>query len=265
MAKHVKNDPARPVATDLPDPQWTLTRTDWAGLHHAYGPATDAPKMLGALLDTDQAVRTKALAYVHGILHHQNTIYEATVPTALYLAAILTDPRTTLPVDKTHRDAPGCMRAELLDWIGSVADEVTDEVDAASRLHGFPLDGYPPAAAVRQIRPQLSAAAFAHIGDADRHVSEAAIAACIPLLDDAELLPHRATLVPLLREVLGTSERWQHRERAIDALDAWGEDSSGLEGQRNPFLFCDSDPPTDNSPQLADPSLTEGYGERPPF
>ncbi|MFG3583996.1 hypothetical protein [Streptomyces sp. NPDC047990] len=261
----MRNDQRPPTVARLPDPHRILTQTNWAELNHAYGLATDAPKMLVALLDTDQTTRTKALAYVHGVLHHQNTIYEATVPTALYLAAILTDPRTTLPVDKNRRDAPGCMRAELLAWIGSVADEVTDEIDAASRLHGFPLDSYPAAAAIRQTRPQLFAAAFAYVHDADRHVSEAAIAACIPLLDDAELLPHRASLVPLLREVLGTSKRWQHRERAIDALDAWGEDSSGLEGQRNPFLFCDSDPTADSFPLPTGPSLGESYGERPPF
>ncbi|MER6436176.1 hypothetical protein ABT275_07470 [Streptomyces sp. NPDC001185] len=261
----MRNDQVPPIVARLPDPHRILTQTNWAELNHAYGLATDAPKMLVALLDTDQTTRTKALAYVHGILHHQNTIYEATVPTALYLAAILTDPRTTLPVGKNRRDAPGCMRAELLAWIGSVADEVTDEIDAASRLHGFPLDSYPPAAAIRQTKPQLFAAAFAYVHDADRHVSEAAIAACIPLLDDAELLPHRATLVPLLHEVLGTSERWQHRERAIDALDAWGEDSSGLEGQRNPFLFCDSDLTADSFPLPTGPSLIEGHGERPPF
>ncbi|MET8289523.1 hypothetical protein ABZV80_30430 [Streptomyces sp. NPDC005132] len=252
MANRVRDDQVPPIAADLPDPRWTLTQTNWAALNHAYGLATDAPKMLVALLDTDQTARTKALGYVHGILHHQNTIYEATVPTALYAAAILTDPRATLPVDKNRRDAPGCMRAELLAWIGSVAGEVTDAVDTASRRHGFPLDDYPPAVAIRQTRPQLFSAAFAFVDDADRHVSEAAIAACIPLLDDAELLPYRATLVPPLREVLGTSERWQRRERAIDALDAWGEDSCGLEGQRNPFLFCDSDPSTDSSPWLTE-------------
>ncbi|MER5411087.1 hypothetical protein [Streptomyces sp. NPDC002769] len=257
------DDRTSPAAVGLPDPHWTLTQTNWAGLKH--GLATNAPKMLMALLDTDQTVRTKALADVHGILHHQNTIYEATVPTALYVAAILTDPKTTLPVDKNRRDAPGCMRAELLAWIGSVANEVTDAVDAISRRHGFPLDDYSPAVAIRESRPQLFAAVFAHADDADRQVSEAAIAACIPLLDDAELLPHRATLVPLLREVFGTSERWQHRERAIDALDAWGEDSSGLEGQRNPFLFCDSGLTTDSFPLPADPSLIKGHGERPPF
>ncbi|WP_428935382.1 hypothetical protein [Streptomyces sp. ACT015] len=261
----MRNDQVPPIAARLPDPHRILTQTNWAELNHAYGLATDAPKMLVALLDTEQTTRTKALAYVHGILHHQNTIYEATVPTALYLAAILTDPRTTLPVDRNRRGTTGRMRAELLTWIGSVADEVTDEVDAASRRHGFPLDGYPPAAALQRTRPQLFTAVFPYIDDADRDVSEAAIAACIPLLDDAELLSYREMLVPLLREVLGTSELWQRRERAIDALDAWGEDSSGLEGQRNPFLFCDSDLSTHSFPSPADLDLTESYGERPPF
>lgn len=261
----MRDDHVSPASADLPDPQWTLAQTKWAGLSHAYGPATDAPKMLMALLAADRTVRTKALGDVHGILHHQNTIYEATVPAVLYVAAILADPRTTFPVDKNRRDFPGCMRAELLTWIGSVASEVTDAADAMRQRHGFPLNDYPPAVAIRQIRPLLFSAAFAYVDDADRHVREAAIAACIPLLDDSELLPCRATLVPLLREVLGTSELWQHRERAIDALDAWGEDSSGLEGQRNPFLFCDTDPSTDSSPWLAGSSRIEGYGEEPPF
>ncbi|MGW0912926.1 hypothetical protein ACWD1Z_14435 [Streptomyces sp. NPDC002784] len=111
----------------------------------------------------------------------------------------------------------------------------------------------------------LFAAAYAFLDDADRHVREAAIAACIPLLDDARLLHHRTALVPLLRQVLGTSELWQHRERAIDALDAWGEDSTGIEGQRSPFLFCDTDPQPDDSLWRTDPSNAQGRTEEPPF
>jgi len=221
--------------------------------------------MLVALLDADQRVRTKALDNVHGILHHQNTIYEATVPTAKYVAAVLPDPRTALPVDKDHRAFPGCMRAELLAWIGSIANEVTDAVDAMRRRHGFPLADYPPAVAMREMRPLLFSAAFPYVDDTDQHVREAAIAACIPLLDDARLLHYRATLVPLVRQVLGTSELWQHRERAIDALDAWGEESSGLEGQRNPFLFCDTDFSPDSSPWRSGASDAEAWAEDPPF
>jgi hypothetical protein len=252
-----------PSGADLPDPQETLTGTNWATLEHAYGPATDAPKTLVALLDADQSARTKALDELHGILHHQSTIYEATVPTARYVAAILPDSKTMLPVDKDSRSFPGCMRAELLAWIASVACGVTDEVDAMRQQLGFPLDDYPPAIAIREMRPLLFSAAFTYVHVPDRHVREAAIAACIPLLDDARLLHHRAALVPLVRQVLGTSELWQHRERAIDALDAWGEDSSGLEGQRNPFLFCDTDLSPDSSPWQADPG--EGWSEEPPF
>ncbi|MCE3031652.1 hypothetical protein [Streptomyces sp. CMSTAAHL-2] len=243
-----------------------LTGVDWAALGHAYGPATEAPKMLAALLDPDQSTRTKALSYLHDPLNHQNTLYEATVPAALYVAAILSDPRTTRTVDKDRRSFPGCLRAELLSWIASVANEVTDEAEALSRRHGYALDDYPPAAGVQRIRPLLFSASLPYTDDTDRPVCEAALAACIPLLDDPRLLRHQRPLVPLVREVLGTSELWQHRERAIDALDAWGEDSSGLEGQRNPFLFCDSDLPTDGSSAwLTGPNPAEGYGEEPPF
>ncbi|MEV5492401.1 hypothetical protein AB0L47_31265 [Streptomyces bobili] len=46
------------------------------------------------------------------------------------MAAILPDPRTTSTVEKTRQDFPGNMRAELLTWIASVANEVTDATDA---------------------------------------------------------------------------------------------------------------------------------------
>ncbi|MDX3567846.1 hypothetical protein [Streptomyces sp. ID05-47C] len=252
-----------PILASLPDPQETLTRTDWARLEHAYGSAADAPGILVALLDPDQAVRTKALDNLHGVLHHQNTLYEATAPTALYVAAILPDPRTTRTVEKTRQDFPGNMRAELLAWIASVANEVTDAADAMSRRYGFPLDDYPPAVAIRRIRPLLFAAAFPYAVDDDRPVREAAISACIPLLDDPLLLHRRAPLTPLVRQVLGTSELWQHRERAIDALNAWGEDFSGIEGQRNAFLFCETDMSQNSSQWHAGPS--EGFNEEPPF
>ena len=253
------------AATNRPAPQHALHTTDWAALEHAYGPATDVPAMLAALLDADQGVRTKALDYLFDTLHHQNTLYSATVPAALYVAAIVPDPRTTNAVDKNRQDFPGCMRAELLAWIGSVANGVSDEAEATSRRHGFSHDDYPPAIGIRENRPILFAAASDYVSDPDRHVSEAAIRACIPLLDDPQLTHHRQTLVPLLKEVLGTSELWQHREHAIDALDTWGEDSSGLEGQQNPFLFCDTDLSPDSSPWPADPSLAEGYSEELPF
>jgi hypothetical protein len=243
-----------------------LARTDWAALGHAYGSAAEAAKELAALLDADQCVRTRALSYIHNTLHHQNTLYEATVPAALYVAGILSDPRTTRTVNKDRHSFPGCMRAELLRWIASVASEVTDEAAVRSKHHGFPLDDYAPAVGIQKIRPTLFSASLPYTEESDRHVREAALTACIPLLDDPGLLHHRRPLVPLMREALGTSELWQHRERAIDTLEAWGEDSSGLEGQRNPFLFCDSDLPADSS-LIWPPERhsTEGHSEVPPF
>ena len=240
-----------------------VTATNWATLGHAYGSAAEAPKRLAELLAQDQSVRTKALDYLHHALHHQNTLYEATVPAALCVAAILPNPRTIRTVDKNHHLTTVCMRAELLHWIASVADAVTDEADVLSRRHGFPLDDYPPAVDVRRIRPPLYSAAVAYVDDTDPQVAEAAITACIPLLDDPRLLHHRTALIPAIRQTLGTSERWQHREQAIDALDTWGEDSTGLEGQQNPFLFCDSDAPTGSASWSIDTS--EGYSEPPPF
>ncbi|GHB15933.1 hypothetical protein GCM10010306_004320 [Streptomyces umbrinus] len=254
MADDVRDEHTPSSSLELPSPNRVLTRTNWAALRHAYGPATDAPEMLGALLNADQSVRTRALDDVHGILHHQNTIYEATVPAARYVAAVLSDPRTLLPVDKARGSFPGRMRAELLTWIASVADGVRDAIA---------FDDYPPAVAMRGMRPLLFSAASTYVDDIDRHVSEAALAACIPLLDDARLMHHRASLVPSIRDVLGTSELWQHRERAIDALDDWDEDSSGLEGQRNPFLFCDTDLSPDDFPWH--PGSREGLHEEPPF
>jgi hypothetical protein len=32
----------------------------------------------------------------------------------------------------------------------------------------------------------------------------------------------------LLREVLGVSDHWRYRARAIDALEEWGESTTGL-------------------------------------
>lgn len=112
---------------------------------------------------------------------------------------------------------------------------MSDRDDALSTRQGFPLSDHPPSVAIREIRPQLYSAVFDYARDPETHVREAAIAACIPLLDDPRLLHHRSTLVHLLKQVLGKSELWQLRERAIDALDAWGEDSSGLGGQQNPI------------------------------
>ncbi|MFE3248214.1 hypothetical protein [Streptomyces sp. NPDC059209] len=92
------------------------------------------------------------------------------------------------------------MRAELLDWLDSAANEVTDEAEATSRNCGFPPEDYPPFVQIREIRPAIFAAVSHCLKDPDPHVREAAIAACVPLLDDPRLFSRRRELVPLLRK-----------------------------------------------------------------
>jgi hypothetical protein len=247
----------------LPDPDVVLTETDWDSLEHAFGPAGEAPGILAALLEAAPEVQARSLHYLDNVLHHQNTLYDATVPAALYVAAILPDPRAADTVDDERRPLPGPLRAHLLDWLDSVAHEVADEAESISRDHGFPLHDYAPAVHIQEIRPLLFQAAHAHTDDPALRVREAAISACMPLLDDPRLRHHRAALAPLVRDVLGTSARWQYRERAIDTLDAWGQDSSGIEGQQNPFEYCDSD--RSSSPWPTDPRYANGFTEDPPF
>ena len=234
-------------SVELPDPASVLADTDWASLEHGRGSAADSPTMLAALFDADQGVRTEALRFLYGTLHHGNTLYDATVPTARYVAAILSDSRTTRAVDKKEYRLPGCLRAELLAWIASVAGEVTGEAEALYQRTAHPLHDWPPAVAVQGLRPLLFSASVPYTEDADQHVREAALAACIPLLDDPRLLHHRRPLVPLVRTSLGTSEFWHRRALAVDALTAWGEDTSGLEHPQNPHLsradVCSEEPP----------------------
>ncbi|MER5887742.1 hypothetical protein ABT160_28330 [Streptomyces sp. NPDC001941] len=249
---------------DLPDPAEVLTGTDWGALEHAWGPAGDTPRMLTRLLDADQRVRTEALEYLHHVVHHQNTLYGVTVPAALYVAAILADSRAGWCYDKQHQDFPGPVRAALLGWLGSVADAAGDEAAAVSRRMGFPPQDYPPFVQTCQVRPLLYYAVAAFLDDPDRHVREAAIAACIPLLDDRRLDQHRTMLVPLLRDPLAVSELWQYRERAIETLQAWGEDTTGLSTGRDAFMVCD---PQETVPAATLPPPTHlwGDGEELPF
>ncbi|MGQ4466275.1 hypothetical protein ACN6LC_006205 [Streptomyces violaceoruber] len=178
--------------------------------------------------------------HLHHVVHHQNTLYTATVPAALYAAAILLDPRTARSVDKGPHDLPGPLRAELLGWLNSVADAADDQTEAELRRFGFPPEDHPPFVRTREIRPLLFSAVSACFDDHDPHAREAALAACVPLLDDTELRHHRTAMVPLLRETLAVGALWQYQERDLDALSARGEDTTGLDIRRNPFTVCDT-------------------------
>ncbi|WP_338494787.1 hypothetical protein [Streptomyces sp. SJL17-4] len=100
--------------------------------------------MLRDLMGADVRVRSEALSRLSHLVHHQNTLYTATAPAALYVAGILGDARTLEAVEKRPHSFPGPMRAELLGWLDSVADAADDEAAASSRHLGFPPEEYPP-------------------------------------------------------------------------------------------------------------------------
>ena len=52
----------------------------WGDLYHAYGPASDVPMQLRAVIVGDEGTREEAWWNLFGNIHHQGTIYEATVP-----------------------------------------------------------------------------------------------------------------------------------------------------------------------------------------
>jgi hypothetical protein len=60
----------------------------WGGLYHAYGPATDVPGQLAAVIVGDDGTRDEAWWNLWGNIHHQGTIYEATVPTVPILLTL---------------------------------------------------------------------------------------------------------------------------------------------------------------------------------
>lgn len=57
-----------------------LAAAPWGELYHAYGPATDVPGQLAAVIVGDEDTREEAWWNLWGNIHHQGTIYEATVP-----------------------------------------------------------------------------------------------------------------------------------------------------------------------------------------
>ncbi|MGW8487670.1 hypothetical protein [Streptomyces sp. NPDC055886] len=204
-------------------------------MDHAYDTAEDVPEILLDLVDADLRVRSKALSRLHHVVHHQNTLYTATAPAAVHVARILSDARTLETVEKEPHSFPGPMRAELMGWLDSVANAADDETAATMRRFGFPPEEYPPFVEICRTRPQLFHAVSAFLDDPDVDVRAAAISACIPLLDDPRLIHHRNSLAPLLRDVLATNPLWQYQERAVDALEKWGQDTTGLEVRREPY------------------------------
>ncbi|MGP4030102.1 hypothetical protein [Actinomadura sp. 3N407] len=212
----------------LPDPYEMLKNTKWARLGTPMGQAASLPAALARLLDPDPTVRADAARDVLTEVTHQNTVYEATVPVALYIAAILNLPSTT-----AGEPAGDLLptRFTLLEWLGDTSDDADDEsVAAGARIFG---PDHPDADSTvriyRELRPAVYRAVQELLDDPDSRVRDAALIAAIPLAEHPALAAQRDILADRACLLLAASSNRHHRNRALDALRTWGHDTSTLE------------------------------------
>ncbi|MGW2275308.1 hypothetical protein [Streptomyces yangpuensis] len=227
-------EPPRPAG--LPSFQTLLDSTDWASLATACGTGESLPAALTLLTSSDPVVRETALHHALGPVTHQNSIYEATVPVALCVAAILNHPAITAAAYShdamTSPTHPTLVR--LLDWLGDTAydaDDADDECVAIDeRLYGEgSLDEYPEMHAFRDARPAIFSGVQALLGHDNTPVRHAALIAAIPLIEHPLLTQHQTNLAGHARYLLATSTDRHHRDRVLTALKTWGHDTSTLE------------------------------------
>ncbi|MFG1710985.1 hypothetical protein ACFLIM_48290 [Nonomuraea sp. M3C6] len=99
-------DPVKPLEL--------IDTVDWASLTHAYGPASDVPDLLQALISHDPQVRQAALEEIYGSVLHQGTVYEASLACVPFLLAAVADP-----------SVPG--RADLVELLAGIVSGDDDE------------------------------------------------------------------------------------------------------------------------------------------
>ncbi|MEU5812102.1 hypothetical protein [Streptomyces sp. NPDC047718] len=223
-----------PHPAELPPFQTLLDTTDWASISTAYGTGEALPAELTLLTDPDPAVRESALRTALGPVTHQNSIYEATVPVALYVAAILNHPAITVAEDNPGggtQNRPTLV--DLLDWLGDTAYDADDECVAAGErfFDGDFLADYEPMRAFRDARPAIFSAVHPFLGHDDADVRRTALVAAIPPIEHPLLTQHQAELADHARRLLATCTDRQHRDFILDALRTWGHDISGLENE----------------------------------
>lgn len=221
---------------ELPDPDVLLAHTNWAELEHAQGSAVDLPAGLALFLHDSITVRSEAVSTCLEVVNHQNSIYSATTPVALYVASILADPRTSRAglFGSGERFPP--MRAPLIDWLGGIADDVSDEALEIERRCGFVAEN-PAMTRLRAARPALFEAVAAFVRDPDPAVRHAAITTALLLLDNPEQRGrYRNEFAPLIYDLLRTSTNQYYHRRALDSLEICGEDAGSLGAeQRQPL------------------------------
>ncbi len=251
-----------PALAEIPHPQEVLDRTDWASLETPTGTGELLPAALARVLHTDPDVRATAVVDALRQVTHQNTIYQATVPVALFVAAVLNH-----PVTAAGHGRPGTApaprhvtRAVLLNWLGSTAYDADDECVAIGERagDGVFLDECPDMRAFRDLRPVFYSAVHPLLGDDDADVREAALVAALPLSEHPLVVPRRDELADHARRMLTTCTDRGRRSRVLDALTAWGHDISTLEN-------ADDIAARELHARRVAERWAGGYSEDPPF
>jgi hypothetical protein len=169
-------------------------------------------------------------------VRHQDTIYEATVPVALCVAAVLARRAGQ------HPGAADGVSVLLLGWLAGVARDSDDACVAAGDRYfeGRYLDGYPAVVAMRALRPALYLAVAPFLEDPDTAVRDTALDAALAFAEHPDLVPHCDGLAEHARHLLLASDNQWRRWQAINALTAWGHDTRGLtrpgDDDRSPYV-----------------------------
>ncbi|MFG3398908.1 hypothetical protein [Streptomyces parvus] len=220
---HSSSKAGAPREPDLPYYQVVLAETDWASLEMPFGNGEDLPGVLARLLEPDPKVQVTALSELSELVGHQNTIYEATAPVAMYVAGILTHPAAmTL---RPYRSVP--ILATLLNWLASTAYDASED-----RAGQYSPEFLAPGALVadfRDLRPMLYRAVAPFLQDSHEDVREAAGLAALILAEHPALAQHRGHLAVHARRILDTSSDEPNRRVAWKALEAWGHDVTDIE------------------------------------
>lgn len=198
--------------------------TDWTELEHAYGVAQDTPLRLLQLLDEDPEVQAGALELLDMSVLHQESLYSATAPAALYVAAVLNNPRTLSRHENfaTWDEQPRPLRAALLEWLGQIADSAAYGETCNEE------DGNDPGAtdSVRAVRGTMHDAVSPHLLAPDPTVRAAALSATAALLQAPELASRISATTKILRQLLTESTDRRERANTILTMGTWGQDTT---------------------------------------